>query len=84
MDEAEAVVVPHVVEICRPAGNEIIDADHFVAFGQKPIAQVRAQKSSSAGYQGALTIHDYFLIFLAEVSSPFTGATGVPACRPTL
>ena len=36
-----------------PPGEEIVDAKDFVALGQQPLAEVRAEKPSSPGDQHA-------------------------------
>ena len=43
-----------MVEIAFAAGEQIIDAHHFVALLQQPVAQMRAEKAGAAGHQNAL------------------------------
>ena len=50
----KAGFVAQVLEIRKFSGQQIVDDDHGIAFRQQGIAQMRAQKSGSASYQGAL------------------------------
>jgi hypothetical protein len=35
-------------------GEEIVHAEHFMALGQKPLAEMRTEESRAAGHQNAL------------------------------
>src|SRR6266478_182562 len=79
----KARVVAQMIEIGQFSGQQVIDGDDGIAFAEQSVAQVRAQKSGSASYQGARLVHD-FLILPGAASAPSAGVTGVPASRPTL
>ena len=36
--------------IARVAGDEIVEADHLVAFGDQPVAQMGADETGGAGH----------------------------------
>jgi hypothetical protein len=42
-----------VFDVPQVAGDEVIDADDLVAFGEKSFAQVRTDEAGSAGDEGA-------------------------------
>ena len=70
-DQFEVRVRKQVDDIFLLAGEEIVQTDHIVAPLNEPIAQVRAEKSSSAGNQYALDCsHDKTIsMFKAGTSS---------------
>ncbi len=35
--------------VLTPAGEEIVEAEHFVAFAEQPFAKMRADESGAAG-----------------------------------
>ena len=47
----EARVAEQMFDVLPPAGVVIVDAQDFVAFGQKPLAKMRADETGAAGYQ---------------------------------
>ncbi len=49
-DELEALVADQVVDVLAAAGDQVVDADHAVALGQQPLAQVRAEEAGAAGH----------------------------------
>jgi hypothetical protein len=52
------------------AGVEIIHAEHFIAFSQEPFAQMRAQKSGSAGDEDSLAASAFHAPIISERSLP--------------
>src|ERR1043165_9608509 len=52
LDEREAVVAEEVRDVRRAAGDEVVDADHFVAAREKELAEVRAEEAGAARDQG--------------------------------
>ena len=52
-DQAELRVAGQVADVLVPAGDEVIDGDDFVAFGQEPFTQMRPDKTAAAGDQRA-------------------------------
>ena len=53
--QLEALVVQQMCDIAAGAGEEIVDAQHFMAARQQRLAQVRAEKARAAGDQNALS-----------------------------
>src|SRR5262249_745543 len=47
-DERESPLAFQVAQVVEVAGDHVVDADHFVAFAQEPVAQVRAKESRGA------------------------------------
>jgi hypothetical protein len=47
-DERKILVGSQMCQILRISGDEIIHPDHFMAFPQKPIAKMTAQKTRRA------------------------------------
>ena len=52
--EFKARVVFQVFDVALAAGEQVVDADHFIAAGQDAVDQVAAQKAGAAGDQDAL------------------------------
>src|SRR5947209_11399828 len=52
-DEAKLRVVAEAVEVAELAGDEVIDANDLVPFGEEALAQVRTDEAAAAGNQGA-------------------------------
>ena len=48
LNEAEILISTEVRDVVRAAGDEIIKADDFVAFGEKVIGEMRAEKTGGA------------------------------------
>lgn len=76
-------------DIVLRAGVEIVDAQHVVAFGDEPLAQVRAEKAGAARDENALAfgvLHDPFSFWFATVAEGATGerrtCAAVPARAP--
>ena len=42
--QLEARIVEQVKDVLAPAGEEIIEAEHFVAFAEEPLAKMRADE----------------------------------------
>ena len=53
-DEAVIFVPRKMLDIGLAAGDEIIDADHAMAFCKEAICEVRGQKSGAAGDESCL------------------------------
>src|SRR5262245_48318632 len=53
-DELEALSANQVLDVAPGAGEKVVDADHFRALRQQPVAQMRAQKAGAAGHHDAL------------------------------
>jgi hypothetical protein len=51
--QLEIRVVQQVHDVAPRRGVEIIDAEHVLALGQQPLAQVRAEEAGAAGDQDA-------------------------------
>ena len=51
--EFEARMIVQMIDIALGAGEQIVDAQHFMAVGQQAIDQMRAEKSGAAGHQDA-------------------------------
>lgn len=49
LDEAEIIVPGQMPDVRRIAGDQIIDGDNAMTFGQKPVDEMRPQKASAAG-----------------------------------
>ena len=54
LDELEPRMARKMFDIARRAGEEIVDADDFVALGEEAIDQVRADESRSSGHKDPL------------------------------
>jgi len=50
----EALIVQQVADVLLGPCEEVVEADHVVAVGQEPLAEVRAYESSSASDQNRL------------------------------
>jgi len=48
-DEMKILVAGKMTDVCRIAGNQIVDRDHAVTFGKKSVDQVRSQKTRATG-----------------------------------
>jgi hypothetical protein len=48
-DEFEAFVVEEVLDVALAAGEEVVEADDFVAFVEEAFAEVGAEESGAAG-----------------------------------
>ena len=46
----ETVVADEVAEVLFVAGEEVVEADHFVAFFEQCVAEVGAQESCGSGH----------------------------------
>src|SRR5881275_3092858 len=57
LDEAEAVAAEEMRDVLRAAGDEVVDADDFVAAGEEEIAEVRAEEARAAGDQRTTHLH---------------------------
>ena len=79
--EFEARIVAQVLDIRQPPGEQVVDRDYGIPFAKKGIAEMRAEKSGSASYQGTQFCHDLLILLVAALSA---GATGVAEGRPTL
>jgi len=57
----EIQIVEEMRDILLSAREVVVDAEHVVAFGEKPFAKMRAQESGPAGHQYALflDVHRY-------------------------
>ena len=53
-DELEPRIVVQVVDVPLGAGEQVVDAQHFVALGEQAVAQVGAQESGAAGDEDPL------------------------------
>ena len=42
LNEAEVLVAAEVGDVVRAAGDEVVEADDFVAFGEEEIGEMRA------------------------------------------
>ncbi len=51
-NEPEILVTGEMTNVCRVTGDQIVDGDHAMAFGQKPIYQMRAEETRAAGHNG--------------------------------
>jgi hypothetical protein len=51
-DDAEPRVDTKVVEVLQVAGEKVVNGEDLVPFGQKPLAEVRADEPGSAGDEG--------------------------------
>jgi hypothetical protein len=49
-DQIEAVVVDYAIDIAPGAGEEVIDADEVGAVLEQALAQMRAEKTGTAGH----------------------------------
>jgi hypothetical protein len=58
-DERESGIVAELVEVRERAGDEIIDADNFVAFFEKSFAKVGTNETTATGNQS--THQDSFM-----------------------
>jgi hypothetical protein len=47
----EVGVIEQVRNVLLAAGKEVVDAQHVMAIAQQPVAQVRAKKACTTGYQ---------------------------------
>src|ERR1035438_9497788 len=61
LDELEARIVLQVGEVLEPSGQEIVSCQHAVSVGQQSVAQMRAEKTCSSGYQRTFVIHGRFV-----------------------
>lgn len=52
LDEAEVLVAAEVRNVIDVAGDEVIEADDFVSFGEEVIGEVRTEKACCAGDDG--------------------------------
>ena len=52
--QLEVRVADEVRDVVFRAGEEVVHAQHVVALGQEPLAQVRADEAGAAGHQNAL------------------------------
>jgi hypothetical protein len=52
-DKLEFFIVEQVRDIGFPSGKEIVETDDLITFIEKPLAEVRADKSGAAGYKYA-------------------------------
>jgi hypothetical protein len=52
--EFEARIGVEMVDIALRAGEEIVEAQHFVAFGKQPVRQVRAEEAGATGDKDTL------------------------------
>jgi hypothetical protein len=48
-DEFEAFVIEEVLDVALAAGEEVVEADDFVAFVEEAFAEVGAEESGAAG-----------------------------------
>ena len=49
LDKPKTRLIHERREVLHPAGREIVEAGHAVAFGKKPLAEVRSKEPGSAG-----------------------------------
>ena len=47
--QLETAVIEQVRDVLASPGKEVVEADHFVAFAQQSLAQMRADKTCAAG-----------------------------------
>ena len=55
-DELEAIVADQMGDVVRVARDEVVEADDVVPFGEKPIAEMRAEEARRAGDEDS---HDW-------------------------
>ena len=53
LDEREAVAADEVLDVARDAGDEVVDADDFMAALEEQLAEVRAEEARAAGDERA-------------------------------
>ena len=51
--EFEALVVEQMGHVAAPAREVVVDAEHLVAGGQEPLAEMRAEETGAAGDEDA-------------------------------
>ena len=78
----EARVVAKMVEVRGASGEEIIDGDDGITFGQQSVTKMRSEEAGSAGDQRAWWGHAFLRFLGAEVD--WSGPSGETAGRPTL
>jgi hypothetical protein len=49
--QLETRMTEQVLDIAARAGEEIVDAEHFIAVGEQAVARMRAEKAGPAGHQ---------------------------------
>jgi hypothetical protein len=76
-DEFEAVVVEEVLDVAFSAGEEVVEADDFVAFVEEAFAEVGAEEAGSAGDEDAHGRWGWERVLLADgVDVEAEGAEG--------
>jgi hypothetical protein len=76
-DEFEAFVVEEVLDVALSAGEEVVEADDFVAFVEEAFAEVGTEEAGSAGDEDAHGRWDWERVLLADgVNVEAEGAEG--------
>ena len=79
-DEFKSVVVQEFGDILLASGKKIVEADDFAAFAQQSFAQMRTDKSGTAGDKYAHNLWSSRKHLAAAVGSQKTGLTSAK-CR---
>jgi hypothetical protein len=67
-DELEVGLREQVRDVGLLAGEEVVDADHVVARGHEPVAEMAAEKAGASGHEHALDRgHDASALGMATV-----------------
>src|SRR5579883_1648242 len=79
----EAAILEEMRKVLFPAGKIIIDAEHFVALGDQPLAEMGAEEAGAAGYQDTLSgrFHRFIRRLLDGAARRRIGKAPKPASR---
>src|SRR5580693_9188594 len=56
-DKLEARIIPQMIEVAHPPGQQIVGRDDRIALAEQSVAQMRAEKARSSRHQRALRFH---------------------------
>ena len=59
--QLEARVPEQMRDVVLVAGEEVVDAEHVVAFVDQPVAEMRAEKAGAAGDENSL--HEKWFVY---------------------
>jgi hypothetical protein len=76
----ESGLIAEMIEVCLPAGEEVVDGNHAPLLGQLSIAKMGSQETGATGNQCMLSTHAFFAPFLSTAA----GTSGWDVTRPTL
>ena len=80
LEELEVVPAQEMGDVLRPPGQQVVDAYHFVALGQRPFAEVGAEEAGAARDEGPA--HDRPPAERTGLGTAWGRVSGIPSGRP--